>query len=136
VGVIGVALFKRRPLPEPVPYADASPWRDEASQKRRAESPASQAPGAGAAESNAHAPGALYANPAAPLGTGHGRREDSPVRLVSFDRSTRDPVEILAIHYDSYRNLVARGVLPSLPAPREPQPFPAFVPDPPPAMRF
>lgn len=38
----------------------------------------------------------------------------------------------VVIYYDSYRNLVARGVIPGrLPAPHHPNPFPGFVPDPP-----
>jgi transposase len=65
--------------------------------------------------------------PAAPLGTGHGRREESRVRWVSFERASDAPAETIAIYYDSYRNLVARGILRS----RDPDPFPgAFVPDP------
>ena len=63
------------------------------------------------------------------IGTGHGRIEDSRVSYTSFERASRTPAETIAIYYDSYRNLVARGVIrePSVPAPR---PFPGFVPDP------
>ena len=68
----------------------------------------------------------------APLGTGHGRREHSPTQFVHFERATDQPVETIAIYYDSYRNLVAQGVLPQYgQRPRDPNPFPtAFVPDP------
>ena len=53
------------------------------------------------------------------------------MREVEFERRTRDPVEIIAIRYDSYRNLVAQGVLHAAPAMRDPNPFPTrFVPDP------
>jgi len=52
------------------------------------------------------------------------------VRWVRFDRASDAPAETIAIYYDSYRNLVARGILPSPAMPREPDPFPtAFVPD-------
>jgi hypothetical protein len=124
VGVIGVALFRRAaPPPEPIttdvftpppPAASAAPERD----ARRAESANVQKR-------------AYAASPAAPLGTGHGRRENSPVSEVAFDRAAQ-PAEIVAIHYDSYRNLVAQGVIAAPVATRDPSPFPArFVPDPP-----
>ncbi len=65
------------------------------------------------------------------LGTGHGRREDSPARYVSFERATSTPAEVVTLYYDSYRSLLARGVIrqPVPFAPR-PRPFPDFVPDP------
>jgi hypothetical protein len=71
------------------------------------------------------------------LGTGHGRREASPVREVAFERATSTPAETIALYYDSYRNLVARGVIrESQPAIAPlPQPFPGtgvrFAADPP-----
>jgi len=109
VGVIGVALFKRKP--EPVAGLE---------ENRR--------------ESGAAADGA--AKSAAPsakeksLGTGHGHNEMSPARYVAFERESDTPTEVIAIHYDTYANLVARGVIPS--SPRWPSPFPGgFVPDPP-----
>ena len=68
--------------------------------------------------------------PAAPLGTGHGRREESRVQWQQFDRATDAPVETIAIYYDSYRNLVARGVIREGTPPAAPRPFPGFVPDP------
>ena len=43
-------------------------------------------------------------------------------------RATASPEEVIAIHYDSYSNLVAMGVIR---APRSATPFPGhFVPDP------
>ena len=102
VGVIGVALFRRKAqLPQPLSEA---------------------APSAGArAESRADAQ----------LGTGHGRQEDSPAVRVEFERATSSPVEVIALYYDSYANLVARGVIrePVYGSPR-PRPCPGFVPDP------
>ena len=65
------------------------------------------------------------------LGTGHGRREDSPAQYVAFERATSVPAEVVMLYYDSYRNLLARGVI-RQPAPftPRPRPFPDFVPDP------
>lgn len=113
VGVIGVALFRRKPV-------QAAPREDRPELSREKHS------GAGAA-----ADAAPSAEAAAPLGTGHGRRETSHARQVAFERATLTPVETLMLYYDSYRNLVARGVLrPSVPLAPLPRPFPGFVPDP------
>jgi hypothetical protein len=65
------------------------------------------------------------------LGTGHGRREDSPARYVSFERATSAPAEVVTLYYDSYRNLLARGVIREpVPVAPLPRPFPGFAPDP------
>jgi hypothetical protein len=80
----------------------------------------------GAASQRAPAPAA-----SPPLGTGHGRREESRVQWQHFERSTDAPVETIAIYYDSYRNLVAQGVLQAPIGRRDPNPFPtSFTPDP------
>lgn len=92
VGVIGVALFRRKP---PADFSDA--------------------PAVARAESS--------------MGTGHGRREHSPAVRVTFERATSAPAEMLTLYYDSYANLVARGVVRE-PAQVTPRPFPGFVPDP------
>jgi hypothetical protein len=64
------------------------------------------------------------------LGTGHGASENSPVRYTNFERASATPDEIITIHYDSYRNLLALGVI-KAPAIARPTPFPGqFVPDP------
>ena len=71
------------------------------------------------------------------LGTGHGRRENSPVQQVAFERATPTAAETVTLYYDSYRNLVARGVIASSQPPIAPglRPFPGalstFAPDPP-----
>lgn len=123
VGVIGVALFRRKPEPAAVPEA-ASPAPYEKDSRARAESANSDSAG------RMQAPPAMPA-PSAPLGTGHGRREASRVRWVDFERATEEPAETVAIYYDSYRNLLAMGVLQAQPSPRDPNPFPtAFAPDP------
>jgi hypothetical protein len=106
VGVVGVALFRRKRPPQPL----AAPYS-----KRGAASDAAPA----AAESSAR------------LGTGHGRRETSYVQHVEFERATSAPAETVVLYYDSHANLVARGVIREdvriAPLPR---PFPGFVPDP------
>ena len=68
------------------------------------------------------------------VGTGHGRSEYSRVRYTHFERATDTPAEVISIYYDSYRNLLAQGVIPEPRryAPLAVQPFPGgFVPDPP-----
>jgi hypothetical protein len=101
VGVIGVALFRRKSEPKPIaPEA--------ASGARRAEERADSR-----------------------LGTGHGRHEHSPAVHVTFERATSTPAEVIMLYYDSHANLVARGIIrePAHVAPT-PRPFPGFVPDP------
>ena len=67
------------------------------------------------------------------LGTGHGRSEESHVTYTNFERATSSPAEIITIHYDTYENLLAQGVIyqPPVYARPTPTPFPGqFVPDP------
>ena len=80
VGVIGVALFRRKPEPKPFP------------------------PGI---SDSASAPRAMERD--SRLGTGHGRREHSPAVHVTFERATSAPAELVTLYYDSHANLVARG---------------------------
>ncbi len=110
VGVIGVALFRRKVEEPPMTLNfPSSPHADSA----------------GAARAQA-APRAEEKS----LGTGHGRGETSHARYVGFERASAAPEEVITIFYDSYANLVARGVISAQPR-REPRPFPArFVPDP------
>ena len=114
VGAIGVALYRRK-APEPVPFSQIAP----SARSERRDSAAS--------ESAARAPAAEPQ-----LGTGHGRSETSYARMVGFERATSAPAETVVIYYDSYRNLVARGIIPQPPLGRPvPNPFPGFVQDPP-----
>jgi len=107
VGVIGVALFRRK-VHEP------EPWRGIA--------PAPFASGRSAGK-----PAEDAAKAESSLGTGHGRSETSYARHVAFERATRAPAETITIRYDSYRNLAAMGVLRT--ARPHPRAFPGFVPD-------
>ena len=140
VGVIGVAVFRER----------VRHWYGHEDAISKQAAPAASAPRA-AAESSRDATGAAVgarraqpqlgaiAPPASPkLGTGPGAREWSQARQVSFERESATPFEVIALRYDSERNLVAMGVIPPprhprhpSPQPHQPEPFPiGFVPDP------
>ena len=126
VGALGVALFRKKQEPQPQPYSNIAP---------RSEAPASplardKSSAAGAvAEQNE----ARTAERQDRLGTGHGRNEASYARQVTFERASSEPAETVVIYYDSYRNLLARGIIPRAVSPRQqaPNPFPGFVADPP-----
>ena len=138
VGVIGVAVFRRKV--EPAARIDQSPPRSEPpSSGTREESPfpapadtASPAEAPRQARESAAArlitPDTQRAMKSPSLGTGHGRAQTSRVQYAHFERATERPEEVIAIHYDTYSNLVALGVIR---APRIASPFPGqFVPDP------
>ena len=125
VGVIGVAAFREKPLPPPLPIAPEPQYRK-------------QGPW-GEVQQPAPSQGALADSTAAAksrerLGTGHGAREYAPISHTEFERRSSHPEQILALYYDSHANLLARGILPRpapLPQPHLPQPFPQqYVPDP------
>ncbi|MGQ0383894.1 MAG: hypothetical protein ACT4UP_04285 [Gammaproteobacteria bacterium] len=117
VGVIGVALFRER-TPYPV-AVEVQPMADAA---------------APAAESRAARGQLGKLKSEDRLGTGHGERRDSGATYVDFQRASKHPDQVVTIYYDSYRNLIARGVIPQPKqryARRTPEPFPGgFVPDP------
>jgi hypothetical protein len=127
VGVIGVALFKRKP-PEPVAMESwrAAPFAKQES-GANAPAPATAAP---SERMESRDSAAKRAQAEAPLGTGHGRVERNPARWTEFERATPHPVETITIYYDSTRNLIAQGIIRATPKPRDPRPFPGFVPDP------
>ena len=139
VGVIGVALFRRKAEPEA--RIDQSPPREQPWYGARDESsygssaPAAKAEAQAGAARSADASGELRHQPSPQrspsLGTGHGRSESSHTSYASFERATPDPEEVIAIRYDTYSNLVALGVIraPRMARPA-PSPFPGqFVPD-------
>jgi hypothetical protein len=164
VGVIGVALFQRKPKPvavaprrhisesksdysqlsKPIPPPPGSAPEFQADQVQELQQmPEKQADSLVSAR-RAAPEGSAYPRQSERLGTGHGRIEDSPVRFVEFERATSKPAEVLTIYYDSYANLVARGIVPRYRTTCEGssryagcnQPFPGdlqtgFVPDPP-----
>jgi hypothetical protein len=110
VGVIGVAVYRRKQAPQRVaPAPQSAPYsRGDGAPEMRREAAAAER-----------------------LGTGHGRRENSVVQNVAFERATSAPAETITLYYDSYQNLLARGAIrepvPVAPLPRA---FPGFVPDP------
>ena len=137
VGVIGVAAFRERhyePVPPPVYYEES---------RAQADGPRPAAPPVAAQKSaSADAAGAAsgeydsrrdLARARQELGTGHGERRYDPVTGTQFERESARPNQVVALYYDSFDALVARGVIPRW---RDygrsgPDPFPVgFVPDP------
>jgi hypothetical protein len=136
VGVIGVALYRRKAEEPRISHYDRVDPAPR-SEMNREKSAADAAPPPATAQSGGALSGAApeakqrkQLAPGAPLGTGHGRRETSHAQYVQFQRATEYPAETITIYYDSYRNLVARGILEQPVARRDPQAFPGFVPDP------
>ncbi len=141
VGVIGVALFPEKPAA----LAHDNVGKLAADARAEAPAPAARQDAAGAgAESRAAPAGPADRDRATErataqfsrLGTGHGRSETSPMRMVAFERASPVPAETIAIHYDRRENLVAMGILPPPHVAQLPNPFPAwtpprFTPDPP-----
>lgn len=123
------------PAPAAMPQALPAPQAESASADRAAE--ASAAPADQSAKRAPSASASANAQPRMPsLGTGHGALETSHTRTVDFDSATQRPEQIVRIRYDSYANLVAKGVIRVPQAARSPNAFPAdagrsYVPDPP-----
>jgi hypothetical protein len=145
VGVIGVAVFREKVLREREDKIAAQPRYAEPARETAQNSvpmpPPASAPmsaardaagtGAAKAEVDSRRAESAFAKPmpTEALGTGHGAREDSIVSYTHFERESASPNEVDSVWYDSYGNLVARGIIES--PRREPQPFPnSFVPDP------
>jgi len=121
VGVIGVAIFRRQPMPVPMQVAPIA--ADEAAMPQMSENAPVAAPAAPSRMARAKTD--------APLGTGHGQREYSAVNYVDFNRASDTPDEVITLYYDTWEHLVAQGVVPVAPRSGRPQPFPGgFVPDP------
>lgn len=128
VGVIGVALFRKKQEPQPIGQIAPSISRKEAA----ADAVPAPKPSAQAAESAAAA-GVRSRIPDQQerIGTGHGRRETSHAQYVAFERASTAPAETITIYYDSRANLLARGILREpVPVAPLPRPFPGFAPDP------
>ena len=157
VGVIGVAVFREAPMleishaepprlpPLPAPRMDSlakampAPAADAAAAGATAAAPAQEARRAADAGTSETADAKRYQPGNAPerLGTGHGARETSVVRVTTFQRASSRPDQRLEIRYDSLDNLVAAGIVPPpRMAANPPHAFPAdpsreYVPDPP-----
>lgn len=116
VGVIGVAVFREYEPPRQIAPMAAPPSSRDGAATESSGALADSAKSARAKEER--------------LGTGHGERETSHVQYTEFRRASEQPSEVIKIYYDSYANLVARGVIATRPA-HNPNPFPGrFVPDP------
>jgi len=146
VGVIGVAVFTERAYwrerenelsRNEAPPPPASPSVDGIAGRMQTPAPAADAAKSAAQPMPAEAQADKRASAGAlakdeRLGTGHGAREYSHIDTTTFERATSWPAEQVAIYYDSYRNLVAQGIVARPIARQDPQPFPnGYVPDPP-----
>ena len=147
VGVIGVAVFnKKSEIYNAPPQATISRGdHNDMEKSAPAEAEASATQGILRRESPActnptldnPADKAIVAMPESKkLGTGHGAIESSSVTQVAFERASIRPAEVIMIYYDSYKNLVAQGVVPKQKTNKPlAQPFlnendNGFVPDP------
>jgi hypothetical protein len=137
VGVIGVAAFRERRVAPPAYYAPPStgyppppapPIAMPASPYERSRK--SSADAAGRVGDRAMAESAAPSVQRQQLGTGHGERRYDPVAQTQFERDSRWPNQRIALYYDSWEALAARGVIRTQGI-GEPDPFPlGFVPDP------
>ena len=115
VGVIGIAAFREYQAPVV-----------------QQEMAADTASGALRSRSNAAPAAAPMDKSESRLGTGHGERVYAPAQSVEFQRASESPDEIITVRYDSYANLVARGIIPAPRRHSSPNAFPGnnSVPDP------
>ena len=122
LGVIGVAAFRERRR-EPIAYEQPTPMTD-----ARENSAADSAGRIARSEKSASAPSAMPQQ----IGTGYGERRYDPVTRTEFERESSRPNQLIALFYDSYEALVARGILSERGYRAQPEPFPiGFVPEPP-----
>ena len=139
-----VAAEAPMPTPAPMPAPQAAPAAKPmppAAANSEIAADSAAMPSAANADSKAaraekRAPSSAPRTPS--LGTGHGALETSHTRTVEFDSATQRPEQVVRIRYDSYANLVAKGVIrqPRPQPERSPNAFPAdaqrsYVPDPP-----
>ena len=156
VGVIGVAVFRERPV-EPAyvpPYSPPVAERGDSghdgsySEARKAANaapaPAAAAQAAGSALGGLANAKSLDRYEGAPkdgiarqeIGTGHGAREYAPTSETTFERLSSSPQQVTSLYYDTPEQLVERGIMPRWyahrwPSESAPQAFPiGFVPDP------
>jgi hypothetical protein len=130
VGVIGVAAFRERHY-EPAPY-EPMPQIGRAEESSAGASASAKSADAAAPASAPYGERRDRALARQELGTGHGQRRYDPVTGTQFEREGARPNQVVALYYDSYQALVARGVIPGWRSrPGQPEPFPiGFAPDP------
>jgi hypothetical protein len=134
VGVIGVALYRERAsyreeaVGQREPVAAPEPYHQPSETTGASDNAAPDPPSTAERESDDRLA------KEGRLGTGHGQHIDSGAYWTSFERASAAPDGVIRIYYDSYRNLVAQGIIPRPKyryAQRVADPFPnAFVPDP------
>jgi hypothetical protein len=118
------------------PYASSTDAAEARRESGKASGNAAAAPSAQAADAiargplrEAQAPAELAARQQ--LGTGHGERRYAPVAETRFERDSARPNQRVALFYDAYEALAARGVFGARQYATSPNPFPGgFVPDP------
>jgi hypothetical protein len=126
VGVIGVAVY--REYAEPKVVRRAPPWFPDLQSATGASAAAPPASAPVASEVLSEKSERARTPVDDRLGTGHGERVASSTQYTDFRRASEQPAEVVTVYYDSYANLVARGVIAG---PRNPRAFPGgFVPDP------
>lgn len=128
VGVIGIAVFRSRDTVQAMAndqIADAEPAAAPPMPSMQSQSAAPALAERARTDSRADKADAR-------LGTGFGQRERDQVHDVDFAKASSEPDQIITLYYDTRAHLIARGIVPARPAPREPEAFPGrFVPDPP-----
>jgi hypothetical protein len=134
VGVIGMAIFRARPLLRPLPMAQAPAAAAGEALPVPAPSAPIAAPMPSMPATDAGVAARILPLQGGPLGTGHGQRENSVVSYTAFQRASESPDEVITLYYDTRERLVVLGVIPGShpPVPSRPDPFPGhFVPNPP-----
>lgn len=138
VGVIGIALFREKAydrddaIAQSVPQSAAEPRNPPSETTVSGNRAAPSPPPRAERQADSSSVGELAKE--GRLGTGHGQRIDSGAWYTQFERASNRPDGVIRIYYDSYRNLVAQGIIPRPKyryARQAPDPFPnGFVPDP------
>lgn len=122
VGIIGIAVFDEYREPQPTPMLS-----EDSSRTMNSAIPAAPSSAEGATVS----PQREIMAKKEKLGTGHGERVTSDARKTEFKKSSNSPSQVITIYYDSYDNLVSKGIISSYQY--RPNPFPGeqkFAPDP------
>lgn len=119
VGVIGVAIYNKKYEAPLMPSISHSQENEEAARgssnqttAQKSPAPTAQQDTLGKAMPDRKTQIRDKSAESKKLGTGHGAIESSYVTQVQFERASARPAELITIYYDSYKNLVAQGVIP------------------------
>lgn len=121
IGVIGIAVFDEYREPQPTPMIS-----EESKRSMNSAMPAASPLGGASAMQQMD----IMAKQEK-LGTGHGERIVSEAQKTEFKKASNSPSQVITLYYDSYDNLVAKGIISSYQY--RPNPFPGeqkFAPDP------